>query len=106
KTIRMHVAGHETVNHSTGEWVRGARGTVQIHTNSLEGYFSIFKRGLVGVYQIMSEQHLHRYCHEFDFRYSNRERLGIDDTQRAEIALKGVIGRRLTYRATQPKAGS
>jgi len=100
KTIRMHVAAHETVNHSAGEYVRCPRGGAQVHTNSLEGYFSIFKRGLVGVYQIMSPQHLHRYCHEFDFRYSNRERLGINDTERAEIALKGAKGKRLTYKAT------
>lgn len=93
KSLRMHLADHKKVDHSKKEWVRG-----DVHTNSLEGFFSIFKRGLVGTYQQMSDQHLHRYCHEFDFRYSNRARLGIDDVQRAEIALKGVSGKRLTYR--------
>ena len=95
KNVKMHVAVHEKVDHSKKEWVRG-----DVHTNSLEGYFSIFKRGLVGVYQIMSEKHLHRYCHEFDFRHSNRARLGINDAERADRLLKGVVGRRLTYRTT------
>lgn len=95
KNVRMHVRAHEKVDHSKKEWVRG-----DVHTNSLEGYFSIFKRGLVGVYQIMSEKHLHRYCHEFDFRHSNRARLGINDAERADRLLKGVVGRRLTYRTT------
>jgi transposase-like protein len=91
----LHPGKHETMQHTKGEYVRG-----DVHTNSLEGFFSIFKRGLVGVYQIMSEQHLHRYCHEFDFRHSNRVRLGINDAERAERLLKGVVGRRLTYRTT------
>jgi len=95
KTIRMHVADHKKVDHSKKEWVRG-----DVHTNSLEGFFSIFKRGLVGVYQIMSDKHLHRYCHEFDFRYSYRVKLGINDVERAEIALRGAKGKRLTYRTT------
>jgi hypothetical protein len=71
-----------------------------VHTNSAEGYFSIFKRGLVGTYQHMSEQHLSRYLAEFDFRMSNRAKLGIDDNMRAEIALQGINGKRLTYRRT------
>jgi transposase-like protein len=69
---------HEYVDHSKGEYVRG-----DVHTNTLEGFFSVFKRGLVGVYQHMSEAHLHRYLAEFDFRRNNRERLGIDDKTRA-----------------------
>jgi hypothetical protein len=64
----------------------------------MEGYFSIFKRGMVGIYQHCSEQHLHRYLAEFDFRYSNRVRLGVDDVQRTELAFKGAAGKRLTYR--------
>ena len=66
--------------------------------NTVEGYFSIFKRGMKGIYQHCGEQHLHRYLAEFDFRYSNRVALGVDDVQRAEIALQGVVGKRLTYK--------
>lgn len=90
-----HFASHETVKHSRREYVRD-----DIHTNSAEGYFSIFKRGMKGVYQHCKEKHLHRYLAEFDFRYNNRIALGIDDTQRAEIAVKGAAGKRLTYRRT------
>ena len=90
-------AGHETVNHRTGEYVR--KGT-DIHTNTIEGFFSIFKRGMRGVYQHCREKHLHRYLAEFDFRYSNRVALGIGDDERAEIALRGIAGKRLTYRRT------
>jgi transposase-like protein len=84
---------HAFVNHSAYEWGRG-----EIHTNTIEGYFSIFKRGMKGIYQHCSEKHLHRYLAEYDFRYSNRVRLGVDDEQRAERALQGVVGKRLTYR--------
>jgi len=84
---------HASVDHSKGEYVRG-----DVHTNTLEGFFSIFKRGLIGVYQHVDEKHLDRYLAEFDFRQNNRAKLGIDDVQRAEIALKGVRGKRLTYR--------
>ena len=72
------VAGHETVKHSAGEYVRYEDGDA-IHTNSVEGYFSIFKRGMKGVYQHCAEKHLHRYLAEFDFRYNNRIALGVDD---------------------------
>lgn len=71
-----------------------------VHTNSAEGYFSIFKRGLVGTYRHMSEQHLNRYLAEFDFRMSNRIKLGITDDMRTDIALEGIVGKRLTYRRT------
>jgi ISXO2-like transposase domain len=71
-----------------------------ITTNTVEGYYSIFKRGMIGVYQHCGEQHLHRYLAEFDFRYSNRVKLGVDDGRRAEIALQGVKGKRLTYETT------
>ena len=67
-------------------------------TNSVEGFFGIFKRGMVGVYQHCGEQHLQRYLDEFTFRYSNRIRLGVDDERRAEIAIVGAAGKRLTYR--------
>jgi transposase-like protein len=86
-------ASHETVDHSKEEYVRGA-----VHTNTVEGYYSIFKRGMKGVYQHCGEKHLHRYLAEFDFRYSNRIALGIDDGERATRALKGIEGKRLTYR--------
>ncbi len=83
---------HESVDHSKFEWARG-----DVHTNTLEGFFSIFKRGMVGVYQHMDKNHLDRYLAEFDFRQNTRAKLGIDDVQRADIALRGVKGKRLTY---------
>jgi transposase-like protein len=86
-------AKHETVRHTAGEYVRG-----DVHTNTVEGYFSIFKRGMKGIYQHCGEAHLHRYLAEFDFRYNNRIALGIDDAARADAALKGIKGKRLTYR--------
>jgi transposase-like protein len=87
-------ADHESVDHSKEEWVRG-----DAHTNTLEGYFSIFKRGMRGTYQHCSEKHLHRYLAEFDFRYNNRVANGVHDEERAEKALKGVKDKRLTYRS-------
>ncbi len=95
---------HETVNHSKDEYVRLNDRTV--HTNTIEGYFSIFKRGMKGVYQHCGKKHLHRYLAEFDFRYSYRVALGVDDQERAQLALKGVVGRRLTYRPTGGGAAS
>ena len=86
-------AEHHTVKHSVGEYVRGS-----VHTNTVEGVFSVFKRGMVGVYQHCSEKHLHRYLAEFDFRYNARRALGVNDVARAERALKGIVGKRLTYR--------
>jgi transposase-like protein len=83
--------GHESVNHYDEEWARG-----EIHTNRAEGYFSVFKRGMRGVYQHCSEKHLHRYLAEYDFRYNARIALGVNDQQRAEKAIRGVIGKRLT----------
>lgn len=88
---------HEKVDHNK-QFARTADDGSRVHTNSAEGYFSIFKRGLVGTYQIMSEQHLPRYLVEFDFRMNNRVRLGVNDTMRAEIAMKGARDKRLTYR--------
>ena len=83
---------HKTVNHGQKEWKRG-----YAHTNTVEGFFSVFKRGMKGVYQHCSEKHLHRYLAEFDFRYSNRVKLGVDDTERAKRAVAGAAGRRLMY---------
>lgn len=90
-------AGHETVNHSADEYVRYENGEA-IHTNTVEGYFSIFKRGMKGVYQHCSEKHLHRYLAEFDFRYNNRSAKGVEDVERAARAVMGATGKRLTYR--------
>ena len=92
-TIGRRFASHESVNHSSEEWVRG-----DAHIEHVEGFFSIFKRGMTGVYQHCSEAHLHRYLAEFDFRYSNRIKLGVDDTERTRLAIKGAGGKRLTYR--------
>jgi transposase-like protein len=99
--IGKEFSTHETVEHSAYEYVRG-----EVHTNTIEGYFSIFKRGFKGIYQHCGEQHLHRYLAEYDFRYNNRVRFGIDDTTRADTALKGFAGKRLTYRTIggQPAA--
>ncbi|HKW52841.1 MAG TPA: IS1595 family transposase [Stellaceae bacterium] len=93
--IGWNFRSHGTVKHSEDEYVRG-----HIHTNTVEGYFSILKRGVYGVYQHVSEAHLHRYLAEFDFRYSNRARLGVDDAMRAARIITGAKAKRLTYRTT------
>jgi transposase-like protein len=102
-----HFAAHKTVHHTSKEYVRvdveaNADGTEfryeKVHTNSAEGYFSIFKRGMRGIYQHCAEKHLHRYLAEFDFRYNHRVRLGYNDGERAAIAIKSSEGKRLTYR--------
>jgi transposase-like protein len=90
-------ASHDAVHHEAEEYVR-YEGEKTIHTNTVEGYYSIFKRGMKGVYQHCGEKHLHRYLAEFDFRYSNRVALGVNDLMRAEIAAAGIKGKRLTYR--------
>ncbi len=92
--IGREFAGHGTVNHSAEEYVRAHFW----HTNTVEGYFSILKRGIVGVYHWVSEAQLHRYAAEFDFRYNHRVALGYSDMQRTEIAAAGIYGKRLTYR--------
>lgn len=92
-------AEHGVVDHSAGEYVRG-----DVSTNTVESYFALFKRGMRGVYQHCDERHLHRYLSEFDFRHNNRVALGVNDAQRAETLLRGVKGRRLTYKqGTQRK---
>ncbi len=88
-------ASHESVDHSKFEWARG-----DVHVNNLEGFFSIVKRGLVGIYQHVDTKHLDRYLAEFDFRQNNRAKLGINDVGREEIAIKGFAGKRLTYQTT------
>jgi transposase-like protein len=88
-------ATHESVKHSAGEYVRG-----NVHSNTVESYFSIFKRGMRGTYQHCKEKHLHRYLAEFDFRHNARVALGVNDESRAARILSGVIGKRLTYQTT------
>lgn len=96
--LKEHFPKHDTVNHKADEYVRG-----DVHTNTIEGFFSIFKRGMKGVYQHCSEKHLHRYLAEFDFRHNHRVKLGIHDEERTDLAMKGIAGRRLTYRAADRK---
>jgi transposase-like protein len=91
--IGREFAAHGVVRHGRDEYVIG-----EVHTNTIEGYFSIFKRGMKGVYQHCAKKHLHRYLAEFDFRYNNRIALGVGDVERSELALAGIVGKRLTYR--------
>lgn len=89
------VAEHQVVEHTKGEYVRG-----DVHTNTLEGIFSVFKRGLIGTYQHISQKHLDRYLAEFDFRQNTRAKLGVDDAERTSLAVMGFKGKRLTYETT------
>jgi len=91
--IGREFASHEHVTHGKAEYVRG-----ETHTNTVEGFFSVFKRGMIGTYQHVGEQHLHRYMAEFDFRYNNRTKAGVDNAGRAAKIIKGAQGKRLTYR--------
>ena len=100
KRLGREFAGHGSVNHSIDEYVRGGFW----HTNTVENYFSILKRGIIGTYHHVSEAHLKRYLGEFDFRYNERAGLGVDDATRAAKALKGIKGKRLTYRRTDEAA--
>jgi transposase-like protein len=94
-------AKHDAIDHSRNEYGYTDRKTgTKINTNTIEGYYSIFKRGMKGVYQHCSEKHLHRYLAEFDFRYSNRSKLGCEDMERADRMALGIVGKRLTYRRT------
>lgn len=93
KPIGSHFLSHETVNHQMKEYSRG-----DVTTNSAESSFAILKRGLVGTFHSVSEQHLQRYATEFDFRWNTRQKLGFNDTDRAAIALNNIGGKRLTYR--------
>ena len=92
-------AAHETVDHSKYEWARG-----DVHTNTLEGFFSVFKRGMIGIYQHVDTKHFDRYLAEFDFRQNTREKLGINDQQRASLTVQGARGKRLTYETTNSQA--
>ena len=91
--VGQEFAAHETVNHGAKEYARG-----DVTTNTVEGYFSIFKRGMRGIYQHCGEKHLHRYLAEYDFRFNHRTKLGFTDGERAALAVKGASGKRLTYR--------
>ena len=95
KPIGKEFASHESVNHSKKEYARG-----NAHTNTIEGFFSIFKRGMVGTFHHVGRQHLRRYTKEFDFRYNTRSALGFSDADRTKLALQGIEGKRLTYRRT------
>ena len=95
RKIGRQFADHRTTTHAAFEYVNLADRT--IHTNTVEGAFSIFKRGMRGVYQHCGEQHLHRYLAEFEFRYNTRQANGIDDRGRAREAIRGIVGKRLTY---------
>jgi hypothetical protein len=101
--MHRHFASHDTTPHMKGVYVDPDNPA--IHTNTIEGSFSIFKRGMRGVYQHCQKHHLHRYLAEFDFRYSNRAALEISDTMRAAIALQGVKGKRLTYKSANGLQG-
>lgn len=101
----VDVASHDTVEHSADEYVR-REGDRVITTNTVEGYYSIFKRGMKGVYQHCGEKHLHRYLAEFDFRYNTRVALGYNDLMRAEALAAGIKGKRLTYRRPRSIAQS
>jgi hypothetical protein len=90
------------VRHGTGEYVN--RDDRTIHTNTIEGYFSVFKRGMKGVYQHCAKKHLHRYLAEFDFRCNQRVALGVNDAERATRALQGIVGKRLTYNPSHHRA--
>ena len=97
-TRRLHPKNteHREFGIAAKEYVRD-----DVYTNTVEGYFSILKRGIYGVYLHVSEVHLKRYLAEFDFRYSNRIKLGVDDIARTDLAVKGIVGKRLTYRTTR-----
>lgn len=92
RKLKIRFNNHEVVNHSMGEYVRG-----NAHTNTVEGFFSVFKRGMVGTYQHCGSQHLHRYLAEFDFRYNYRAPLKIDDRTRLIHTPQAIEGKRLTY---------
>lgn len=97
--LGWNFADHGRVTHTKGEYV--SRQDPTIHTNTVEGYFSILKRGIYGTFHHVSEAHLGRYLSEFDFRYNARIALGVDDTQRAALAVAGAKGKRLTYQTTR-----
>ena len=98
KEVEPEFAEHSTTRHARREYVRG-----DVHSNTVESYFSIFKRGMRGTYQHCAEKHLHRYLAEFDFRHNHRVALGVNDEARGDAILSGVVGKRLTYETTQAR---
>ncbi len=102
--LSLAFAKHDSVNHSKREYVRMS--DRKVHTNTVEGFFSVFKRGMKGIYQHCAHHHLDRYVTEFDFRYSNREKLGVNDVQRADKLLVGVTGKRLMYKTPRAQMAS
>jgi hypothetical protein len=94
--VGKEFAAHERVKHSAGEYARG-----DVNTNTAEGFFGIFKRGMYGVYHHCGEKYLHRYLSEYEFRFNTRTKLGWTDAERATLALKGAAGKRLTLRQPQ-----
>ena len=102
RSAKDHFAAHGTTSHGRGQYVDLEDRSV--HSNTVEGYFSIFKRGMKGVYQFCGEQHLHRYLAEFEFRYNNRIALGCNDEDRADALLSGIVGKRLTYQTASARA--
>lgn len=101
RELGWNFAHHSAVNHSVGEYARG-----DVTTNRIEGSFSVFKRGMTGVYQHCDKRHLGRYLAEFDFRHNYRVRLGVHDVERAERIVSGALGRRLTYRRLVAKSAA
>ena len=99
RRIGREFAEHSAVHHYNKEYARG-----DVTTNTVEGAFSIFKRGMRSVYQHCAEKHLHRYLAEFEFRYSHREANGCNDEDRAGRMLRGIVGKRLTYQTTAARA--
>tara|TARA_R110000868_G_scaffold122877_2_gene325768 strand:+ start:4840 stop:5796 length:957 start_codon:yes stop_codon:yes gene_type:complete len=97
RDMKLHFAGHGTTSHGKGQYVDLADRT--IHSNTVEGYFSIFKRGMKGIYQHCGEQHLHRYLAEYEFRYNHRIANGVSDKARTAMGLQGIGGKRLTYKS-------
>jgi transposase-like protein len=100
-SVRNHFAAHGTTAHGRGQYV--SHEDRSVHSNTVEGYFSIFKRGMKGIYQHCGEQHLHRYLAEFEFRYNNRVALGCNDGDRADALLQGIVGKRLTYQTASAR---
>ena len=101
RRIGQRFAGHDAVDHGREEWARKLDDGTNAHTNTVEGFFSILKRGIYGCYFHVGEQHLHRYLAEFDFRYSHRSAAGVEDAERSDRAIRGAKGKRLTYETTR-----
>ena len=98
RVVGKEFTHHEHTNHQQGEYAKPSKvAGVSAHSNTVESYFAILKRGIVGTFHHVSKEHLQRYCDEFDFRFSNRKALGVDDAMRADRLLQGVVGKRLTY---------